>query len=37
MKCGCGRELHCDTVLTHYGSTIDYSECPDCGIVDLEK
>jgi hypothetical protein len=35
MLCYCGKELKCGAVLTEEGNKIDYSECEDCGIVEV--
>jgi len=35
MKCDCGKELHMGALLTKYGNEIEYAECKDCGLVEI--
>lgn len=36
MKCECGKDLICQTILTKLGNDIDLMECEVCGIVLIE-
>ncbi len=35
MKCECGKDLESGVLLTKLGNDIEYTECKDCGIVEL--
>jgi len=35
MKCDCGKELHIGALLTKLGNEIEYCECEDCGLVEI--
>ena len=37
MKCECGNYIECYTLLSRGGNTIDVEECPECGILGLER
>lgn len=38
VKCEiCGKDTYCGTLITKYGSTIDYEECEACGLIYIER
>ena len=35
MKCDCGKDLVIGNFLTKLGNEIEYMECKDCGLVEV--
>lgn len=37
MICECGKELIIGSFITELGNEIEYTECLDCGVVEVSK